>query len=238
MNSHNIFYIPPHLFRSNEVTIKGSHLRHVINVLRKRRGEQIALTDGQGYEYQAEICDIRESSLVARILKKQYIPRKFSLEIAVGFVPVKGLRNDSLIEKGTQLGVTRFISFASEHSVVKNVGTQKIERWKKIAQSAIVQSQQYHVPEIAFARNIEEMTRISAGYDITLVAEPSGNAMVTLGARSVMFLVGPEGGFSESERDFLTEQGASLLSLGPTRLRSETAAIVGVSKILAAYGLI
>jgi len=238
MSSHNIFHIPRQLFHGNEVIIQGSQLRHVINVLRKRRGEEITLTDGQGYEYQVQICEIRKSSLVAKILNKQYIPRKSSLEITVGFVPLKGLRNDPIIEKATELGVARFIGFVSEHSVVRNVGAQKIRRWKNIAQSAMVQSQQYYMPEVIIARSIEELMQSRPGYDIILVTEPSGKTVVPLGAQRMMLLVGPEGGFSESERDFFVKQGASFLSLGPNRLRSETAAIVGISKIMVAYGLI
>jgi len=238
MSSHNIFYIPHQLFRGNEVIIQGPQLRHVISVLRKRRGEEITLTDGQGYEYQVLLCEIRKSSLVARILKKQLVPKKSASEIAVGFVPLKGLRNDTIIEKGTELGVARFIGFLSEYSVVRNVGVQKIRRWNNIAQSAMVQSQQYYVPEIILAQSKEELVQMGSGYDIIFVTEPSGKSVVPLGARRIMLLVGPEGGFSEAERDFFLKQGASFLSLGPTRLRSETAAIVGVSKILAAYGII
>ena len=238
MNSHNIFCIPNQSFDGNNVTIKGPELRHVVNVLRKRKGEEITVTDGRGYKYQVRIAEIGKSSLVAQILNKQHVPRKSPLEIAVGFVPLKGLRNDSIIEKGTELGVVRFIGFISEHSVIRNVGVQKIKRWKNIAESAMVQSQQYYLPEVIIVRNTEELMLLSSAYESILITEPGGKAAVPIGAKRVMLLVGPEGGFSQSERDFFVEHGASLLSLGPTRLRSETAAIVGISKILAAYGVI
>jgi 16S rRNA (uracil1498-N3)-methyltransferase len=205
-------------------------------VLRKRTGEQVALTDGQGYHYGVDVCDARRGKTTAKIVHKKLMPRKCSLEITVGFVPVKGLRNDLMIEKGTELGVTGFVVFHSEHAVVKNIGAQKIDRWKKIAASAMTQSQQYYLPEVQFAPSIEELSQAALRYDRIFVADPSGKTDIPAGAQRILLLVGPEGGFTESEKDFLVKQGALLLSLGPTRLRSETAVIVGVSKILTAYG--
>jgi 16S rRNA (uracil1498-N3)-methyltransferase len=238
MKNHNIFYVPYELFRDNEAVIQGSELHHIRNVLRKKEGEQITLTDGQGNLYQAEICRNDQFKMVARILKKEHHSRTHSLEITLGFVPVKGLRNDVVIEKGTEIGVWRFIIFSSEYAMVRDFGTQKIERFKKIARSAMVQSQRYYLPEIVRAKHITEMLQLCNGYDMIVVADPCGKADVSLGASKMLLVIGPEGGFSETETNFLVNQGAVLLGLGTTRLRSETAAIVGISKILAAYGQI
>ena len=176
--------------------------------------------------------------MTAKIVEKKLMPRKCSLEITVAFVPVKGLRNDVIIEKGTELGVTGFVVFNSEHAVVRHIGAQKIERWKKIAQSAMTQSQQYYLPDIFYALGIDNILQIGRSYDSIVVSDPGGKREVPLGVRRILLLIGPEGGLSESETDFLLTGGASFMSLGPNRLRSETAAIVGVSKILAEYGLI
>lgn len=238
MSNHNIFYIPPQFFRAGQVTIEGAYSSHIKNVLRKRTGERITLTDGQGYRYGAELCDVHRGKTTAKIVHKKLMPRKYSLEITVGFVPVKGLRNDAIIEKGTELGVTGFVVFDSEHAVVRHVGTQKIERWKKIAQSAMTQSQQYYLPDVICTLSIDDILQLGRSYDSILVSDPGGRSEVPHGARKILLLIGPEGGLSESETDFLLKGGASFMSLGPNRLRSETAAIVGVSKILTAYGLI
>jgi len=238
MSEHHIFYIPPQSLSENEIVIRNPQLHHIKQVLRKKTGDSICLTDGQGYLYRAEISDVNRSAMKAKILQKDFVPRKYGFALTVGFVPVKGLRNDLIIEKGTELGVTHFVAFISEHSVVRNISAQKIERFSKIATSAMVQSQQYHLPEIGFAGSLEDLLGSSSDYDLVLVADPQGRADVQLGGSKVLLLVGPEGGFACYEMDSLTRHGARLLSLGKTRLRSETAVIVGVTKILGAYGQI
>jgi 16S rRNA (uracil1498-N3)-methyltransferase len=238
MSDHNIFYIPPRFFCTDQVTIEGPHLRHIRNVLRKKIGEPIILTDGQGYHYLAELRDARSRRMTAKILQKRLMPRKFSLGITLGFVPIKGLRNDLIIEKGTELGVSGFIVFSSEHAVVRNIGDQKIKRWNKIAQSAMTQSQQYYLPEVLYLPDLSDILQNFRCHDSILVADPNGIRTTPRAARKMLLLIGPEGGFSGSEKDLLVESGAVLVSLGQSRLRSETAAIVGVSKILTAYGLL
>jgi 16S rRNA (uracil1498-N3)-methyltransferase len=238
MSDHNIFYIPSSAFNQDEILIEGRHLHHIKSVLRKGVGDKILLTDGQGHQYQAAICDVRRDRMMAKVTEKKLMQRKHTFEIALGFVPVKGLRNDSVIEKGTELGVTGFFVFSSERAVVKNVGKQKVDRWKKIAQSAMCQSQQYYLPEVTYVPSLRKMLSMAQDFDLTLLADPAGSANLPGGMQKILLLIGPEGGFSESEKGMLVKHGVSLMGLGPTRLRSETAAIVGVSKILTAYGLL
>ena len=238
MSDHIFFYIPPEFFHGDQVLIEGAHLRHIKNVLRKKAGDRIVLTDGQGCHYDAQIVDARKARMTAKILEKKLMPRNYPFELTVGFVPVKGLHNDIIIEKGTELGVTAFIAFVSEHAVVKNIGNQKIERWYKIAQSAMAQSRQYYLPEVLFSSDIESMLHMSQECDLIVVADQNGEREVPLGAKKVLLLIGPEGGWSQSEKSIFVKKRASLMSLGPSRLRSETAVIVGVTKILTAYGVI
>jgi len=238
MEDHNIFYVPADSIGSKEVVIKGSQLLHIRRVLRKRVGEHIYLTDGRGYQYEAEIISRAPSSMTARIGYKKHMPRKSTVEITLGFVPVKGLRNDTVIEKGTELGVVRFVLFPSSRSVVKNMSRQKIDRLMKIAQSAMTQSQQYYMPEIIYVETIEDLFMQDPHYDQMYVAEPAGQTTLPTRGRRILLLIGPEGGFTESEISSFAKRGARAMSLGCTRLRSETAAIVGVSKILTVYGQI
>lgn len=235
MKAHNIFYIPPDLFEGDEVTIPRSQYQHITRVLRKRRGERICLTDGCGYRYDAELGDVTRSEMRARIVHREFVARRTALQLTVGFVPVKGSRNDAVIEKGTELGVVRFIVFISERSVLRKFGAQKLDRLHKMAQSAMIQSQQYYMPEIIFAPSIKHMLE-PGKYDRIVLADQNGAMDVPLGADKLLLLIGPEGGFSDAERNDFAGRGAVPLKLGHTRLRSETAAIAGVTKILAAYG--
>lgn len=238
MNTHNIFYVAPEFFKGCEVVIQGPQLHHIRKVLRKEVGRTIFLTDGQGNQYETEIQSVGKSLMKACVLQKKQMPRKFELDLTVGFAVVKGLRNDVIIEKGTELGVSRFLVFLSRYSVIKHLSEHRISRFRKIAKSAMVQSQQYYLPEILSAGSVEEIPQFDLGYDQILVADPGGEAGVLKGIRRILLLIGPEGGFADFEKGFLLKQGAKFVSLGPTRLRSETAAIAAISKILTVYGLI
>ena len=238
MTDHNVFYIPAFFLSGDTVNIKNPELHHIRKVLRKKVGDRICLTDGKGYRFDAEITDFNKSLMKVRVLEKRFMPRKCSIEITVGFAPVKGLRNDIIIEKGTELGVRRFVAFVSKRSVIKGMGKKKIERFEKIAARALAQSKQYHMPEVLFEKDLETLLAASGEYDYTFLTDPQGKSEVPLGGRRILLLIGPEGGFTDSEMDACVQHGVQLLSLGPTRLRSETAAIVGVSKILTAYRLI
>lgn len=235
MKDHNIFYIPPDFFRGDEVAIPCSQYQHIIRVLRKKQGERISLTDGCGHRYEAELGDMTGSEMRARVVQREFVDRRPLLQVTLGFVPVKGSRNDTVIEKGTELGVARFVMFISERSVLKKVGGQKVNRLRKIAQSAMMQSQQYYMPEVILVPSISHMLE-TGKYDKIVLADQHGAMDVPLGADRLLLLIGPEGGFSDAERDDFVGRGAFLLRLGANRLRSETAAIAGVSKILAAYG--
>jgi 16S rRNA (uracil1498-N3)-methyltransferase len=238
MNVHNIFYIAPEAIRGSTAIIQGPEFNHIKKVLRKEIGQPIFLTDGQGHRYTAEICGTEKSLMKARVLQTEQMPKRCRVDITVGFAMVKGLRNDVIIEKGTELGVSRFLVFLSRYSVIKHVSEQRIIRFKKIAVSAMVQSQQYYLPEVIYMPSMKDLFPAGSGYDSMLVADPGGDADVPKDAQKILLLIGPEGGFTESERDLLVEQGARLWSLGPTRLRSETAALVAITKILTAYGQI
>lgn len=238
MKDHNIFYVPAASIGGEEVTIKGSQLLHIKSVMRKRVGERVYITDGNGYHYEVEIASLSRSLMTAKILEKKRMPRKYDVEITLGFVPVKGLRNDLIIEKGTELGVVRFVLFPSGRSVVRNIGRQKTDRLMKIAQSSMTQSRQYYMPEIMFVESIDELFVKGPPYDRMYVAEPAGLITLPSEGKRILLLIGPEGGFTRSEIGFFVNRGVQTMGLGSARLRSETAAIVGVAKILAACGQI
>jgi len=235
MEAHNIFYVSSSHIKGKEVIVPCARSQHITKALRKKSGETITITDGRGYRYEAELIGMNRSEMRARILSSEYIRRKSSLDISLGFVPVKGSRNDTIVEKGTELGVLRFILFTSERSVLGKIGKQKMSRFQNIAQGAMIQSQQYHMPEIIFTPDI--MHTLETGeYEKVILADQHGGIDVPIGADKFLLLIGPEGGFSDAERDAFVSHGASPLKLGHARLRSETAAIVGITKILAAYG--
>jgi 16S rRNA (uracil1498-N3)-methyltransferase len=150
-------------------------------------------------------------------------------------VPLKGHRNDFIIEKGTELGITKFRPFFSRFSVIPHLSVQKLNRFKKIALSAMLQSQQYYMPDVMFMKDFHDVIKTFTHFDLVLVADRNGIQTMPLSARSILYIVGPEGGFCQHEIAHMKNNGATMISLGSHRLRSETAALCGITKILTTY---
>jgi 16S rRNA (uracil1498-N3)-methyltransferase len=170
--------------------------------------------------------------ITARIFE-EYVRR---VRYALAFVPVKGTRNDYVLEKGTELGIAQFFPFVSRYSVIPRLCSSRTKRFRKIAVSAMLQSQQYYLPKIDVFGNVEALTEVFTQFDRVFVAEQKGDKNINEHGSSVLLVVGPEGGFDKEEIGLFERGGVRLLSLGQQRLRSETAAIVGVTKIMSAYG--
>lgn len=235
---HNLFYASSHKIKGDTITIDREELHHVRNVLRVRQGDIVWITDGSGNRYQTKITELGKIKLTAHILEKTYVKRPSTVNLELAFVPLKSSRNNIIIEKCTELSVSKFHPFISKYSVVPQMTEQKAGRLQRIAVSAMLQSQQYYLPDIIISENVDALFAACSDFDLVLVADPKGSLQVPRGAGSVLYIVGPEGGFDDAELEEFQSNGAQLLSLGQNRLRSETAAIVGISKILAAYGAI
>ena len=235
---HNLFYIPPEKIQGNEIIIEDETIHHLKHVLRKNTTNTIFLTDGCGSRFTAEISLITKSKMRAKILKKEKIERNNIIDIELAFVPLKGWRNDFIIEKGTELGIIKFRPFISMCSVITHLSQTKLKRFEKIAISAMLQSQKYYMPEIVFEKDLNELLQTFKNFDLVLLSDKNGESKIPLNARSILYIVGPEGGFDQSEIEIVKKSGAILFSLGPHRLRSETAALCGITKIFTLYSRI
>lgn len=233
---HNLFYASSHKIKGDTITIDTEELHHVRNVLRMKQDDIVWVTDGSGNCYQTKIIELGKIELTAHILKRKHVKRSSMVNLELAFVPLKSSRSDIIIEKGTELSVSKFRFFISKYSVIHQITGQKARRLQRIAVSAMLQSQQYYLPDIIINENVDVLLGSFPEFDLVLVADRQGSLEVPRGAGSVLYIVGPEGGFDDAELEGFQGNGAHLLSLGQNRLRSETAAIVGIAKILSAYG--
>jgi len=236
--AHNLFYVPPDLIHGHSLVITGGELHHLRNVLRKKDGDLLVLTDGLGNRIEARISRFGQKELAAEIIKKEEMTVNSPPVLDLAIAPLKGTRTDLIIEKSVELGVRRFIFFKSQNSVVKTMSKAKIERFQKIARSAMLQSRQYFLPVFDFQPDLADLTRIFSSYDLVLVADPSGGSNIPPDQKMILYIVGPEGGFENPELASFIKAGARSVSLGRVRLRSETAALAGIVKILSNYRVI
>ncbi len=222
-----LFYTPD--ITSDYYTLNEEESRHCLKVLRLQKGDLIFLTDGLGTLMESEIAGISGKLCNVRVLKRQteYGKRIYRLHMAVA--PTKNIeRFEWFLEKATEIGVDEITPLLCEHSERKVIRTERLE---KVITSAVKQSLKAYHPKLngmtsfneLISRNIEEQKIIAH------LADNSENLLLkhcyTKG-RDVICLIGPEGDFSPAELDAALKHGFRTASLGDSRLRTETAAVI------------
>ncbi len=232
---HNLFYVEPGKIAGNALIIKGEGFHHIKHVLRKDQGHEITVTDGAGFGYRCRIVSVTKKELRAEIVEKHPAEPRPGPALDIAFVPLKGTRNDLIIEKGTELGVSAFIPFISRHAVNRDISASKLDRFETLAVAAMLQSQRFFLPRVRGMSDTTALTSIFSEYDLILTADDKGLSDIPGSANSILFVTGPEGGFDLDEIALMRNAGARLVSLGSHRLRAETAVLAGIVKILTAY---
>jgi 16S rRNA (uracil1498-N3)-methyltransferase len=230
------FYTPPSSIRRTTLVIQGEELHHLSKVLRKKVGETIVVVDGKEHAYKAVLDSITRSSADCKILETIHRFNEPDIEVKLVFALLKNpSRMDFLVEKCTELGVREFIPMRTERIVVSKV---RAERLQKIALSAVKQCGRSYLPPIhSLMSFLDALTYLKdcEGRFIMHELASEGTAAqreTSVRWRSVGVLVGPEGGFTEEEVHEAQSAGFVPFSLGPRRLRSETAAIASVNAMV------
>ena len=220
------------------ITIEGEEHFHLSRVLRAKAGEKIFATDGNGTTCLCIVVstgkDISTCKVVEEYYDKNVSRRKFCIGMAV-LKPISKL--EFAIEKCVELGAAGFLLFHCERS---EKGNLRFDRIAGIMRSAVKQSLQSRIPELAIVKSLEEVISGSHEYAIRFVLHEKSDTMVENYLSGVekdapiVALIGPEGGFSDNEIEFLKKENFNSVSVGKPRLRSETAAIK-IASLLATY---
>ena len=232
--AHRFFIEEP--FAGGSIPLRANEARHA-TALRLRVGEHIELVDARGAASVVELTSVAREGLggrVAATLVRPWIPR-VSLAMGLG----KGAKADLVVEKAVELGVERVIPIVTARGVARpdTAGrTRLTERLRRVASAAAAQSHRFEIPHVDEPIPMAGLAARLRSFDAAVVLweEASGvgmgEALATVPARaSVCVVVGPEGGLDASEVDTLVDAGARVATLGPTILRTETAAIVAVA---------
>ncbi len=237
------FFITPDQVHGSQIIVSGDDLRHIRMVLRMRPGGMLCLLDGQGREYTARIVGIERSAIVTEIVSESRREIRCPL-ITLGQGLPKSEKMDWIVQKATELGVSSIVPLITERTIVKVKDEGKrIGRWQKIAREAAMQSNRPDIPRIGGINIFHDfITTLDPGPMTLLLfpweegTEPIKNVLRQKpGARNIVVLIGPEGGFSSGEAGLAKEKGFHLVSLGPNILRTETAAMAAMSMILYEY---
>jgi 16S rRNA (uracil1498-N3)-methyltransferase len=213
---------------NGEILLSAEESKHCIKVLRHKKGDVIHVIDGKGNFFDAELVVTDPQQCRARILSKKQIGinKPYYLHIAIS--PTKNPdRIEWLIEKGTELGVDEFSFVICKRT--EKTGT-RIDRFQKIAESAVKQSIQAVIPKlhdgVLFKDFIAQHKNTSAKKYVAHCLEDKKKDLKEVSTeKSILILIGPEGDFTPDEIKLALENGFEALTLGESRLRTETAGL-------------
>ncbi|NHM06790.1 16S rRNA (uracil(1498)-N(3))-methyltransferase [Flavobacterium sp. CYK-4] len=207
--------------------------KHIIKVLRKKEGDKLFVTNGLGFLFVVEITIASDSKCSVKIVETQQAePSKFNLHLAVAPTKMND-RYEWFLEKVTEIGVAEITPIICEHSERKVVKTDRLE---KILVSAMKQSKQFYLPKLNEAVSFKAF--INQPYEgQLLIAHCEETDKKTLKNilkpnLDVTILIGPEGDFSSKEIEQALEKKFVPVSLGQTRLRTETAAVIACHSVV------
>lgn len=218
--------------------ITDKEYKHLTKVMRKKLGDIISVN-----EYKTEIIEITEDKVTCKIIEKN-VKQEYKLNITLFQGLPKSDKLEYIIQKTVEIGIDKIIPVITQNTVVKlddKKINSKLERWNKIAYEASKQCGRTNIPEIKEPMNLRNIASEIEEYDLVLLAYE--NAEIHLkhvlansnkeNIKSMAIIVGPEGGFAETEVNMLLEkENVKSISLGKNILRTETAPLVLLSNIL------
>lgn len=213
---------------NNKLVLETSDLHHIKTVMRNVPGDQIEVI----YDNEIYLCTIENIEPLKLKIENIFVEdREIPLELTVAIGLVNEQKFDLILQKLTELGVSTIIPLKMERSIVKlddNKMGKKLVRWEKICKEASEQSHRTKIPTIKKSMTIKELEQNTS--ELKLVCSLSNNSKpleeyLKKDLKSILFVIGPEGGISPKEEEQLISQGFKTTTLGKRVLRVETAAI-------------
>jgi len=233
------FFVPAGLLGGERVALAGEQAHQISRVLRLKAGDRVIMLDGAGREYRVRLDDVRSSAVGGTVEAVQHSRPEPRLHLTLFQALVPRERFETVLQKGTEVGINRFVPLWCERSIVPRgdqLDERRLDRWRRIVTEAAEQCERGRVPEIAspvrFGAALEQAALGPALLAWEREAERSvrGGLRTALasnqlldGRSSLALFVGPEGGFSPSEVEAARGAGVLTVSLGPRILRTETA---------------
>ncbi len=226
--------------RGGLAELRGEEARHLTRVLRAEAGQRYEISDGQS-AYLAEIAEARGPRVVFRVIEPLDTPAT-PLHITLCAALIKFDRFEWVVEKATELGVERILPVEAERSGkgLLEASRKRAQRWDRIARESSQQARRVRAPEIPPAVRFERCLAEEADYRYFLeeaAAPPFLRALPPSrsAASRAALLTGPEGGWTDAERQLAAAAGWQPVSLGPQVLRAETAAVVAIAVLVNAW---
>lgn len=237
------FHAAPGAFKQGSITLAQEEARHLREVLRLKPGDEVYVFDGLGHEFRCTVSSSRRDSAELHI-EAEVEPAKpeSQLQLNLCVALLKGEKFDLVVQKATELGVTKVIPlitrYADVHLRDPTDATKRLARWQRIAMEAAKQSGRAFVPEITLPVPFEDALAME-GLGV-MFSERGGDRWETLLNQptpgAVMALVGSEGGWTDEEIETARARNFHIVTLGGRVLRAETAAIAVTTLLQHLFG--
>jgi len=233
-------FTPQALTLNSTLELAEAQSHYLSKVLRMQSGRELILFNGEGGEYSAEIFAVHKKQL--EVLVKDFLPENrqspLNLELAIGVS--RGERMDWVLQKATELGVTKITPLITERTEVKLSGERadkKMEHWQQIIISACEQCQRNILPELSEPQNFSDwIDTCDAELKFVLHHRNNQGFSKDKSAKNISLLIGPEGGLDNDEIAQAVAKNFSPLTLGPRVLRTETAPVAAISLVQYLWG--
>lgn len=237
------FFVEDAQVGEHTVTIEGSDVNHIKNVLRMKRGERVRISSTSGKNYFGEIAEFSGDTVLVAITQECAPDTELPSRIYLFQGLPKSDKMELIIQKAVELGACQIIPVAMKNCVVKldeKKAAAKTARWQEIAKSAAKQSKRSVIPTVGRPVSYQEALAAAAELDVVLIPYENERGMAAtreaieaiVPGQSIGILIGPEGGFSDGEIALARERDMKLISLGGRILRTETAGLATLSVLM------
>ena len=216
-----------------QFTFDKTESRHIVRSLRKKEGDQLFLTDGKGILFVAEIVLANDKKCLVTILSADKKNKSWNYHLHIAIAPTKNIdRLEWFLEKATEIGIDEITPLLCDRSERKTIKTERLER---IIESAMKQSLKFHLPKLNPLTKLSDFIRQDFNSNL-YIAHCLPNKKHTLKSvlkpkHNTTILIGPEGDFSTSEIENAIQQNFKPITLGKSRLRTETAGVVATQMV-------
>lgn len=221
------YFVDINVHTGDTIVLNDDILYHLVKVLRKDSTYTFRIADAMGNIYFANLINNKE----CKIGEKTNENNELDCDITCILSLIKNDKFELTLQKLVELGVKRIVPYKSVRSVVKIKDNKKINRLNKIVREAAEQSHRNIIPEVCEFSDLKDLEKYKSDYNY-ICYESDKNIVDIKPAKSITYIIGPEGGFEDNEYKRICEMGFESISLGKRILRAETAAIYMTSIIV------
>lgn len=241
------FFVNPHQIIGDTVRFRPEQAHQISRVLRMHMGDHLLVLDGTGPVFEVVLQQVETAAVTGQIVSRDPATGEPRTYLTLYQSLLKRDKFEWVLQKGTEIGVSRFVPVITRRSLVRDAATvspDKQERWQRIITEAAEQSGRGRLPvlagpmqfEAAVADAIATSDRVLIAWEETNTGNLASALAGLSAAASVALFIGPEGGYDAAEVALAQAQGVTAVTFGPRILRTETAALVGPALILQALG--